>query len=786
MEIKEPLPDLPEDKKPVTKEKLQEIISRINSKEEDKQKINDQLIKEGLLTFGAIAGDISGIDLSREKIPEDIEARLKDPATRLGNYALIEDLGRGGNGVVYKAFDPSLKRFVAIKLFNIRDESSIKTFRKESEIAARLEHPNIAPIYEVGSYEGKHFIVMKYIQGETLDLLAAGSNKNRNELIHIILKICEAITYAHSKGVIHRDIKPQNILIDNLKNVYVVDFGIARNIDTILTATKDIVGTPQYMAPEQAEGARTDARTDVYSVGATLYFCMTGQDPFEGKTTMEIIKKAAEIDPVDPKKIDLSLPNEIQIVIKKAMAKEPSRRYQSVDAFKDDLDRFLKGEPILAKAPSVFYIITRKLRKYKRQLTALSIALLILGSLIFTYFYNAYKKQSEIDANYYLGRLSMERNEGAKAIEYYKKVLELDPNHTKTLNNLGGIYLNSGLTDAAIELFKKAITLNPAVPEPYINLGAAYRFKQNYDDAIGMFNKALELDKTGKSVHLIYLDMGLTYIELKNYNEAAKCFQKSIESNKNYFEAYLNLGVVLTYLGDERGAEKNFKKAIKLKPDYILAHANLAGLYQNRGDLDKAMEIFKTVITIKPDDSITYRNMGTICIARGLLKEAEGYFKKAVKYDPNDYEAYYQMGKVCTELGKREEAREHFFQCLQIKPDDPPALTNISAVCIDLQMFKEGLDYGLKALETSRNEPMIYNNIGVAYFNLSHSNEAIEYLKKGLEINNNEPKLHFNLGLVYVEIGNKKLAVKHLDEMKRLNYEYVDFLSQKITEKFGE
>jgi serine/threonine protein kinase len=250
----------------------------------------------------------------------------------LGKYQIVGEIGRGGMAVIYKAWQPSLGRYVALKVlspFLQKDKDFIARFHREARAAAKLNHPNIVNILDAGEAEGINYIAMEYIDGESLrDILARG-RLDATTAASIVAQIASALDYAHSQGVVHRDIKPSNILIDRRGRVVLTDFGIARAVGfSRLTQTGALVGTPEYMSPEQAEGLEIDHRTDIYSLGVVLYNMLTGRVPFEGTTPQAVLYGHVHKRPTPPSQLNPRISRDVEAVVLRALAKNKARRYQ--------------------------------------------------------------------------------------------------------------------------------------------------------------------------------------------------------------------------------------------------------------------------------------------------------------------------------------------------------------------------------------------------------------------------------------------------------------------------
>jgi eukaryotic-like serine/threonine-protein kinase len=386
----------------------------------------------------------------------DTEAEL--PKQPLGDFKLIRQIGRGGMGIVYEAVQLSLGRRVAVKVLPLAaalDQKHLQRFKQEAQAAAQLHHTNIVPVYAVGCERGVHFYAMQLIDGESLadvieqlrdgnapmdssasltgeslptQTLSILRGRKRAEYFRMVARLgvqaADALNYAHQLGVVHRDIKPANLMVDRRANLWITDFGLAQFYnDAGLTRTGDILGTLRYMSPEQASGRATvlDQRTDIYSLGATLYELATLQCALPGETREELLRQIVTVEPRPPRTLDKSVPIELQTILAKATAKEPSERYATAKALADDLGRFLSDQPILARPPSVWNRAIKWTRRHRALALSAIITLLItaVGGIVSTVLIA--REQARTTAAYLLA--SEQRESAQKSFEQARQAV---------------------------------------------------------------------------------------------------------------------------------------------------------------------------------------------------------------------------------------------------------------------------------------------------------------------------------------------------------------------------
>ena len=333
------------------------------------------LLKEGFglaLDSTPPASELGTPQLSSTPVPDSAS---KVGVRFFGDYELLEEIARGGMGVVYKARQTTLNRLVALKVMaagKLASPTAVERFHRETEAVALLEHPNIVPIYEVGEVDEVPYFSMKLVEGGNLGQALAGKPLPTRQAAGLLCKVARAVHYGHQRGILHRDLKPANILLGADQEPYVTDFGLAKlaEREASLTLTMAVLGTPGYMAPEQAAGQSKHVTTaaDVYSLGAILYELLTGRPPFRGDSELEILRRVREEEPERPVLINPGVDRDLQTVCLKCLEKEPHRRYASAEALAVELEHWLAGEPIAARPAST----TEKVWRWCRRKPALA------------------------------------------------------------------------------------------------------------------------------------------------------------------------------------------------------------------------------------------------------------------------------------------------------------------------------------------------------------------------------------------------------------------------------
>jgi len=412
-------------------------------------------------------------------------------APRLGKYEIVAELGRGGMGIVYLARDPQLNREVALKL--LRDEEfagpeTLKRFAHEAKNAAKLRHPNIVAVHEWGEADGHHFFVMDVVRGRPFDALVHGPKDERDTAIAVLADVARALHFAHGQGVVHRDVKPGNVIVDDHGRPVILDFGLSKSLTStsVHTRTGAAMGTPAYMAPEQVRGGRVEPRTDVYGLGVILYEILTRRVPFTSTSLADIYDRIAREEPTAPRLRDRAVPPDLEAVCLKAMEKDPQHRYETALAFAEDLDRFRAGQPVLATHLSGMHRMARRASRHVWLIAGAAVALvaaLAVGLYVLRLHREAVartqaeERRRDADRPYQRALQVLQQAEAASGDELkllfeqardgFAEAIALDPSFAAAWRERARARGALGDLDGADSDFQQAITLAPSDPLVY-------------------------------------------------------------------------------------------------------------------------------------------------------------------------------------------------------------------------------------------------------------------------------------------------------------------------------
>jgi len=629
-------------------------------------------------------------------------------AEQIAHYRIIEKLGTGGMGEVFLAQDTKLERRVAIKFLPARsldDPHARKRLFREAKAAATLDHPNICAIYEVNDAGEHPFIVMQYVEGKTLYTKLQQAPLAPEDVIEIGIQMAEALADAHEHGVIHRDIKPQNVIITPRGQAKVLDFGLARiaqptevdaeaQTDTQLTGEGFIVGTVAYMSPEQLKALPIDGRSDLFSLGATLYESATGKPAFGGTSKIEISSKVLQVEPRRPSHLNPGIPRGLEQIILKAMAKDADERYQSATEMLEDLKRLRSSlssvtavfpsvtrESSGAVAPAAATGITEILRSRKVQIALAAIVIAVLGLIAYKLWRPApYQANSAAKLYFDEGVRAIHLGTYFQASKALKQAVDSDPQYAPAHVRLAEAYLEISNTEqaraevldakaladrralasadkfhldavdatvrrdfqAAIAAYQAILAQAPASEKAnaYVDLGRAYERNDQNDKAIENYLKATELDPQSAGG---FLHLGTAYSRRRDVANAQNAFKSAeaiyqvLTNNEGLVEVVFQRGVLFFGAGNLAEAKSQFEKALEMlrsqQNNYQLTRAELelSLVYRDEGNIERAKQLAADAIRVaQASDIKSVAANGLIDL--GLAFLSNGNFDEAENY----------------------------------------------------------------------------------------------------------------------------------------------------------
>ena len=670
---------------------------------------------------------------------------LAEMLGELGEYELLEEVGRGGQGVVFRARQKSLNRTVALKVISLgqwASEAHLKRFRREAEAAASLDHPSIVPIHEVGERDGSCYFSMQFIEGGQLDEVVSRAPISIRQAAELIAKVARTVHYAHEHGILHRDIKPGNILLDAKGEPHLTDFGLARLVESesTITRTLEVLGTPSYMAPEQAAGETTklSKATDVYGLGAVFYQLLTGQPPFAGGTTFETIRLLRDTEPRAPRLLNPKIDRDLSTICLKCLEKDPKRRYSSALAVAEDLGHWLKHEPIHARRSGIFARSSKWLRRNPTR-TLLAGSLVALVAAIGWNVWKSellsrpitkrlavlpFKNLSPDPANaYFADGIQDEILTRLAKIADLKVISRTSTQHYQSEpRNLSEVAKQLGVTNI-LEGTVQRVADQVRVNVQLINADTdSHLWAETYDrkltDILGVESEiakgiaaALQAKLTGREEQALAVKptsnpeaydayLGGLAFEARNYwgagssdliLKAADSYERAVQLDPKFALAWAKLchADALIYVnGDDattpaRGdaakhALKNMQKLEPDSPETLLALGHYQ--YMVLRDSGAARTTFERANKMLPNSSEVRRSLGQIAKREGHWDQSIAYFEQALAMDPRNVQTLMQAAWTYTSLRQFPTALKLYDRVLDITPQGADVMSIKAAI----------------------------------------------------------------------------------------------------------
>ncbi len=675
------------------------------------------------------------LDSKDIEVTETIETpkeELTRGTTFAGRYEIIEELGRGGMGKVYRVEDTELKQEIALKLIKSEiatDKNTIERFRNELKIARNIRHKNVCGMFDLGEAKGSYFITMEYIRGENLkNLIRKMGQLSAGQATTIAKQVCDGLVEAHRLGIVHRDMKPQNIMIDTEGSARIMDFGIARSLEGKgITGAGVMIGTPEYMSPEQVEGKEVDPRSDIYSLGVILYEMVTGRVPFEGDTPFTVGVKHKSETPQNPKDINAQIPDDLSEVILKCLEKEKDKRYQSVGELRSELEDIKKGIPTTERIVPERKPFTSKEITVQFSLKKAFIPALIVLAIAFI------------------------------AVVFWKLLpqKEVIPTAPSDKPSLAIVYFENNTGDESLDHWRKALCellIADLTQSKYIQVLSSDRLLDVLNDLGQIDTKSL----SSTVLKQVAARGGSTHILRGSYTKAGERFR---------IDAILQETSTMESVGSDRiegTGEESFLNMVDELTRKVKAHFQLS-------EEDIAEDIDEDVaqITTSSPEALEFYIEGRKYHLENSYEKSIELMEKAVAIDPGFAMAYRSMSMAYSNIGFTPQANENIKKALDLA-DRLPARERFFIQADFLSRSEKTMN---ESIEAYKNLLILYpddsssnHNLAIRYSTIGEYRKAIEHY----EINRKNENLSLigygNLANVYQEEGSYDKAREVIEE----------------------
>jgi eukaryotic-like serine/threonine-protein kinase len=751
-------------------------------------------------------------------------------------YQVEALLGEGGMGAVYRAYDRELDRTVALKLIRPElgaDPTMSQRFRQELLLASKISHKNILRIHDLGEANGTKFISMAYVEGEDLhQMLKREGRLPVNRAVSLTKQLCAALEAAHAEGVVHRDLKPQNILLDKAGQVYVSDFGLAKSLEpdaTQMTVSGQFLGTPRYMSPEQALAGAVDHRSDLYSLGLILYEMVTGEIPFKAESTLQTMYLRVHEKPQDPRQVNPELPDYLVQIILRCLETEPGQRYQSAREILDDLESAQPSRPFPSRP-----LPTVPARRTTRKFWYAGAGILALALLTFLALptvrkllrprassaqssrgippasqgkYLALLPFRVIGDKNALGYVSDGLVEATAAKLFQMKDIHLaSPTAVQSVNvdqplekiaqQLGVNLVAQGTVQGTAEKMRITISLDDVaagrrlwtsefsgVPQDlltledkiYAQLVAALELKPSSSEVAALNSHPTE-NAEAYDLYLKGRENMRQQQDVKKVQGAIDLYQKALAKDSGFALAYAGIAdaslSMYHHTKDSFWSDKALRaaqQAEQLNASLPEVHFSLGSVYTDTGKTAEATSELKRALELAPKSDEGYRRLGQVYTVIGRKLEAIEAYKKAIELNPYYWENYDALGGAYYNFGENEEAVAAFKKVIELEPDNAAGYDNLGVVLMRMERWNDCIPNFQKALQI---QPYYatYSNLGTAYFFLKRYDEAVQMFEKAAAMNPNEHMVLGNLADGYRWAGRRPQALATYDKAIALAY----------------
>ena len=698
-------------------------------------------------------------------------------------YEILSLLGQGGMGAVYKAHDIELERMVAIKLIRpdlASNPEILRRFKQELILAREVTHRNVIRIFDLGQFKGLKFITMEFVEGRDLRALLRERGKlPPEEAVRIISQVCRALESAHAAGVVHRDLKPQNIMLDAKDRVYVMDFGIAHSLETPgMTQTGALMGTPEYMSPEQAKGVKVDARSDLFALGIILYELLTGISPYKADNALAMLLKRTQERPQPPAELDPAIPKAISDVVMKCLEIDRDQRYSNAREILEDLGLEMPTSVRTAPPTQPLPLPASFFAQYRTWIIAAA-TVLALSALGFAFRGKIFSGKPAPVEQASLAILPFRNASGDASLNWIgpnlAEMLRTDVGQSAELHTVSPDRLQQILNDlrvapdsefAANDLQQVAsfTNANLIVSGQYVKIGGQIRVDAKLEDlkrqrstplSVTAANENALVNSVDELAHSIQKNLALGSSAVKQLEAAAfKPSSTSLEAIRDFTQ-----GLQLSRQGNHIEAVKQFESATKADPNFALAFSMLAQTYGRLGYDKQAQQSATRSVELSANLSPAEKYMIQAANARigNNYQNALDAYNKLVQLMPNDAQVQFELGELYEQRGVYDQAHDHYAKALESDPKHIDALRGIGQVEYERGNPQGSLDYLNRALSLAvqlnnrQGKASVLQNLGEAYKLLNRPQDALQNFQQSFDIKQ--------------QIGDKKGMATSLDQV---------------------